>query len=234
MTTRRAGALLSTIRGWASRRDACEASDQELLERFLRSREQTAFATLVGRHGPRVLGVCRRVLGRADDAFQATFLVLVRKASAIRPGGRVGNWLYGVACRTAREARRLAMRRRAKEAKAIPPKEAPEDGWTELRPLLDREIARLPDKYRAVLVLCDLEGKGRKEAAEQLHLPEGTVASRQARARAMLAKRLARHGLAVTGGPLSAVLPQRRPGARAVQPFVLPRRLAAVVSALQR
>src|SRR4051812_25877996 len=185
-------------------------ADSELLERFVCCKDEDAFETLMRRHGPMVLGVCRRILGHthdAEDAFQATFLVLVRKAASIRPRSQVGNWLHGVARRTALVAKRLDTRQRAREAKAVPRAENPDDLWTDLRPLLDEEIARLPEKHRAVLVLCDLEGQGRKEAAEQLGVPEGTVASRLARARATLAKRLARHGHAVTGGALVVMLP---------------------------
>jgi RNA polymerase sigma factor (sigma-70 family) len=171
-----------------------------------------------------VLGVCRRLLGNshdAEDAFQATFLVLVRKAASIRPAGMVGNWLYGVAHRTALEARRSAARRRAKEAQVAPRTEAPEDTLAHLRPLLDQELPRLPDKYRAVLVLCDLEGRTRKEAAQQLGLPEGTTASRLSRARTILAKRLTRQGVALSGGTLAAVLAQEAVSASAPPSLVV-------------
>src|SRR6516164_94852 len=149
-------------------------TDTELLQRFTGRHEEAAFAALVERHGPMVLGVCRRVLQDAhdaEDAFQATFLVLVRKAASVRPREKVGNWLYGVAYRTAREARALAARRRGRERQVtdMPEPEAPaEDGWAELRPLLDQELSRLPDKYRTPIVLCELEGKTHKEAARQL------------------------------------------------------------------
>jgi RNA polymerase sigma factor (sigma-70 family) len=157
-----------------------------------------------------VLGVCRRVLRHrhdAEDAFQATFLVLARKAASVRPRDRVGNYLYGVAYRTALEARRSAARRRLKEACAPPRVEQPaDDTWAELRPVLDRELAGLPEKYRAPLVLCDLEGRTRKEAARQLGWREGTLSGRLARARVLLARRLGRHGVGVAGGALAAVL----------------------------
>src|SRR5436853_7824911 len=119
-----------------------------------------------------VLGVCRRVLSSphdAEDAFQATFLVFVRKAAAIAKRELLANWLYGVAFHTARAARSAAGRRRAKEAKAVPRPQPPDErDWHDLQPLLDEELSRLPDKYRAVVVLCDLEGKSRPEAARQL------------------------------------------------------------------
>src|SRR5207249_1961052 len=121
-----------------------------------------------------------------------TFLVLVRKAASIKPRRMVGNWLYGVAYRTALEAKRAAAKRRIKERQVRPMPEsqaAGEELWSGLQPILDRELSRLPDKCRAVVLLCDLEGKTRREAATQLDLPEGTVASRLARARAILAKR---------------------------------------------
>jgi RNA polymerase sigma factor (sigma-70 family) len=189
--------------------DATGFADVDLLKRYVEQRDEAAFAALLRRHGPMVLGVCRRVLHNghdAEDAFQATFLVLVRKAAALRAPGMLGNWLYGVAYRTALEARKLAAKRRAKEALVAPPKETPQDAWADLRPRLDQEIQRLPAKYRAVLVLCDLEGKTRKEAAGHLGWPEGTVASRLAGARALLAKRLTRYGLAISSGTLPVVL----------------------------
>ena len=158
-----------------------------------------------------VWGVCRRVLQQhdAEDAFQATFLVLVRKAAAVVPRERVGNWLYGVAHQTALQARRNATRRSAREKQVTQMPEravAEQDLWPDLQPLLDRELSPLPYTYREVIVLCDLEGKTRKEVARQLGLPEGTVGSRLARARVMLAKRLARRGVASSGGALAAVL----------------------------
>ena len=191
------------------RRDAAGAADAALLDGYLDRRDEAAFAALVRRHGPMVWGVCRRVLGNAadaEDAFQATFLVLVRKAATVRPRAMVGNWLYGVACRTARDARRAAASRRAKEAAVVPRTPPPEADRADLRAALDEELERLPAKSRAVLVLSDLEGRTRAEVARQLGWPEGTVASRLGRARATLAGRLARHGLAVSAGSLGTLL----------------------------
>jgi RNA polymerase sigma factor (sigma-70 family) len=195
-------------------------ADAQLLTRFLDGHDQAAFAALVRRHGPMVLGVCKRVLGHhqdAEDAFQATFLVLVRRAAAVARREAVASFLYGVACRTALRARAQAARRRVTERQldrlphpAVAPPEAQD--W---RPVLDRELGRLPEKYRAALVLCELEGRPRREAARELGLPEGTLASRLATARQMLARRLARCGLTLSGGALAAALAE---GAAAAVP----------------
>jgi len=191
-----------------------DRTDGQLLEDYIRRRDEAAFADLVWRHGPMVWGVCRRVLCNyhdAEDAFQATFLVLVRKATSILPREMVANWLYGVAHQTALKARATAATRKGRERQVATmpePAVAEHDRRHDLHALLDQELSWLPNKYRAVLVLCDLEGKTRKEAAQQLGVPEGTVAGQLARARAMLAKRMARHGLAVSSGALTAVLSQ--------------------------
>jgi RNA polymerase sigma factor (sigma-70 family) len=191
-----------------------------------------------------VWGVCCRVLRDphdADDAFQATFLVLVRKAATVRPRHAVGTWLYGVAYRTALKARSAAARRRVKErqaaacrSRAVPESTGPETGL-----LLDQAIHRLPEQYRAVVVLCDLEGATRKEAARRLGWPEGTVAGRLARARTLLARRLARCGLsaplvalAAAGGNSTAGTPALPPLAAAAQ-AVTPR-AAALAGAVVR
>jgi RNA polymerase sigma factor (sigma-70 family) len=195
-------------------RDGAGLTDGQLLEDYISRRDESALAALVQRHGPMVWGVCCRVLGNyhdAEDAFQATFLVLVRKATSIGSRDLLANWLYRVARQTAWNARATAARRRARERQVteIPESEVvPQEVWHDLQPLLDQELSRLPDKYRIPLVLCDLEGKSRKEAAQQLGCPEGTVAGRVARARVMLAKRLARHGVVLSGGGLAAVLSQ--------------------------
>jgi RNA polymerase sigma factor (sigma-70 family) len=184
-----------------------ELSDAQLLERFVRARDESAFAALLWRHGPMVLGVCRRLLGHthdAEDAFQATFLVLVRKAAGLRRPALVGNWLYGVACRTARQARTAAARRQARERAAARP-EAREEPMNDWRPVLDQALHLLPDRYRAAIVLCDLEGKSYREAALALGCAEGTLAARLSRGRALLARRLGRQGVAL-GGPALATL----------------------------
>jgi RNA polymerase sigma factor (sigma-70 family) len=193
-------------------REGAGLTDGQLLENFLSHRDEAAVAALVRRHGPMVWGVCRRVLPNyhdAEDAFQATFLVLVRKAGSIQPREMVANWLYGVARRTALKARATVARRKEREtlvAEMPEPAVTAQELWRDLRPLLDEELSRLPDKYRIAIVLCDLEGKTRKEAARHLGLPEGTLSGRLTRGRAMLAKRLARHGLAVSNGALAVVL----------------------------
>jgi RNA polymerase sigma factor (sigma-70 family) len=167
-----------------------------------------------------VLGVCRRALPQpqdAEDAFQATFLVLAQKAASVSPREMVGNWLYGVARTTALRARAANARRRARErlVRDLPePRPARGCPWDDLRPLLDQELARLPEKYRAPLVLCCLEDRPRREVARQLHIPEGTLSSRLTAARRALAKRLARHGLALSGASGTAALSQAAAQAR--------------------
>jgi RNA polymerase sigma-70 factor (ECF subfamily) len=204
--------FLHNLRRAALRRDEAGLSDGQLLDAYIRGREEAAFTALVGRHGPMVWGVCRRVLGEegdAEDAFQAAFLVLVRKAASIVPREMVANFLYGVARQTAVKAKAMAVKRKAREKqmKAMPePIAAEQSDEHDLLPLLDQELSRLPDKYRSAIVLCDLEGKSYKETARQLGCPEGTLSARLARGRALLAKRLTRHGLAVSGGGLTAAL----------------------------
>src|SRR6516225_967649 len=207
--------FLRQLRRTALLSDGWGMTDGQLLERFVARRDEAAFAALVRRHGPMVLGVCRRVLGHvqdAEDAFQAAFLVLARKAASVGQRELVGNWLYGVTYRTALDARAAATRRRTRERQvsAMPEPEAVDgvDVWTDLRPLLDRELNRLPDKYRVPVVLCDLEGRPRKEVAQQLGIPEGTLSGRLTTGRRTLARRLARHGLAPSGGALTAALTQ--------------------------
>lgn len=204
--------VLLQFRRTALAQDRSGLTDGQLLDCFVARRDEAAFEALVRRHGPMVLGVCRRVAGHvqdAEDAFQATFLVLVRKAASLQVRELVGNWLYGVACRTALKARTASARRRAKERQVqdMPrPADAPGDVWEHVQPLLDAELERLPEKYRVPVVLCELEGRSRKDVAQQLGLPEGTLSSRLAAARRMLAKRLGRRGLALSGGALASML----------------------------
>jgi RNA polymerase sigma-70 factor (ECF subfamily) len=173
-------------------------ANANLLERFARRRDEAAFAALVRRHGPLVLSVCRRVLRHeqdAEDAFQATFLVLARKAGSIRKRESVGSWLYGVAYRIARKAKASKARQPVQLTKLreIAAAESSHEWMTyELRALLDQEVNRLPDKYRLPFVMCYVEGKTNKEAAQQLRCPVGTLASRLVRACARLRGRLTR------------------------------------------
>jgi RNA polymerase sigma factor (sigma-70 family) len=188
-------------------------TDGQLLGRFVATRDEAAFAALVRRHGPMVLAVCRRVLRDfhlAEDAFQATFLVLARKASSVAVGHSLGGWLHGVAYHTALRAGAALGRRRSRERPmsdvphpAVLPPEAHD--WL---PLLDQELSHLPEKYRAAIVLCDLEGRSRREASRQVGISEGTLSSRLARGRALLAKRLTRCGVALSGGALAVALAQ--------------------------
>jgi len=190
--------LLDPVRRLVDTEFGVGFSDGKLLERFLQCRDQQAFATLVYRHGPMVHGVCRRIVGNAhdaDDAFQATFLVLVRRGDTVQPRDMVGPWLYGVAFRTALAARHRAVRRLAREkpldaasdlaatATTIP---GPDGAWLEL----DRAIHRLPEIYRRPVVLCELLGTPRREAARLLGVAEGTLSSRLASARKRLARQL--------------------------------------------
>lgn len=187
-------------------------SDDELLRRFVSSGDQDALAALVRRHAEMVWGVCDRLLRAhhdAEDAFQATFLVLVRKAAHV-PRGAVAGWLYGVARQTAIRSRATAAKQRLRETQAPAVLEAidPARNDFDRNAALDEEVGRLPEHYRTVLVLCDLEGMTRKEAARQLDVPEGSVASRLARARELLAKRLTRRGVTVSAAMVPATLSQ--------------------------
>jgi RNA polymerase sigma factor (sigma-70 family) len=208
--------LVETLRGWAAG-GSDERSDGELLERFA-AHDGDAFASLVRRHGPLVWGVCRRVLRReqdAEDAFQATFLVLARGASSVRRRESVRSWLYGVALRVALRARDQASRRR--EAPPVEVLTRAEDAFAaanraELALVLDEEVGRLPERYRLPLVLCYLLGRTNDEAARELGCPRGTVAVRLARARDRLRRRLLLRGLGPAGAlPLmpSPALPPR-------------------------
>jgi RNA polymerase sigma factor (sigma-70 family) len=212
LATGQASEVIRQVRRALLLRDGAGLTDGQLLQDFIGRRDEAALAALVRRHGRMVWGVCRRVLHNhhdAEDAFQATFLVLVRKAASIGARELLANWLYGVARRTALKARATNAKRKARErqvAEMPEPAATGPDLWDDVQPLLDQELSRLPDAYRAVLVLCDLEGKTRKEAARHLGLPEGTVGSRLARARAMLAERLTRRGVALSGGALAALV----------------------------
>ena len=189
-------------------------TDGQLLDSFVRQKDEAALAALVRRHGPMIWGVCSRLLRchqDAEDAFQATFLVLVQKAATLPNKEMVGHWLFGVARQTAVRMRAIAAKRSVRERPMSATLEpaATDQPLNDLKPFLDEEVSRLPVKYGAVIIFCDLEGKTRKEAARQLGVPEGTVASRLATARAMLAKRLTQRGVVLSGAALAVVLSQQ-------------------------
>jgi RNA polymerase sigma factor (sigma-70 family) len=180
-------------------------TDEQLIEQFLagvRDEAESAFEVLVRRHGPMVMGVCRQVLNRhqdAEEAFQATFLALARKAGTIQNRGVLGCWLYEVAHRSAVRVRVQAARRRwlprMTDGAAEPGEPEAAAIRNELRPILDAELDRLPEKYRTLVIQCYLEGKTNEEVARLLHCPIGTVKGRLSRARGMLRQRLSQTGL---------------------------------------
>jgi RNA polymerase sigma factor (sigma-70 family) len=192
-----------------------EATDGGLLTRFIQTKDETAFAELVRRLGPMVLGVCRRITSDshlAEDAFQAAFIVLAQRANDVRPREGLRGWLYGVAVRTAKRARAVSIHHRAHEI-AVPslpdrPAELAESSDTDAIRVLDEEVGALPDLLRIAVVLCELEGQSRKDVAEKLRIPEGTLSSRLAAARKRLAERLRQRGIILSAAGLSAALAQ--------------------------
>jgi RNA polymerase sigma factor (sigma-70 family) len=203
------GAIVRQFQVLFGGRALATAGDAELLERFLNRHDNEsasiAFEALLHRHGPMVLRVCRSILRNdndVDDAFQATFLVLIKRASSVRQRDSAASWLYGVALRVASAARVASARRRVFERRgaeiAAQTRSASTTPWeaTEVRALLSEELERLPERFRATVVLCHLQGLTHEEAAHLLHLPVGTVRSRLSRAREKLKERLARRGLA--------------------------------------
>jgi RNA polymerase sigma factor (sigma-70 family) len=201
------------------------ASDAELLRRFAGDRDAVAFELLVRRHGPMVQGVCRRLLRNehdVEDAFQATFLALVRKARSVGRGEALGAWLHTVAYRVSLAVCADRRRRREQPMAELPSSAAPSDpyteaAWRELRSVLDHEVARLPRRYREPFVLCCLSGKTNAEASQELGCPVGTVESRLARARARLRQALLHRGFAPAAVTLAAV-----PATSKASPTVLP------------
>jgi RNA polymerase sigma factor (sigma-70 family) len=232
MATGQLKTVLGYLHRTAGMHPAAGLTDGELLECFLDQRDEAAFELLVRRHGSMVLGVCRRILPNlqdAEDAVQATFLVLVRRAAVV-PRQKVGGWLHEVACRTAWASRRLLLRRRAisKQVNELPhPTASPVEPGEDLRLLLDQELDRLPEKYRLLLILCDLEGRTRRDVARQLSIPDGTLSNRLSVARQRLARQLARRGLTLSVGAVASLLV---PEARAHLPEAL---VASVVSLAQ-
>ena len=176
------------------------ASDTQLLDRFVRDRDDAAFTELVRRHGPLVLGVCRRVIPDrhlADDAFQAAFVVLARKAESVQPADKLASWLYGVSYKVALRARTMAGRRAKHETltATLPDTPVPPDPVDD--GVLDAEIAKLPVIYRDAVVLCELQGVSRYDAAKTLGILEGTLSSRLAKARKLLAIALGHRGVTI-------------------------------------
>lgn len=212
-------------------------TDGQLLERYVGQGDEAAFELLLWRHGAMVLNVCRRILydeHDAEDAFQATFLAFVRKARSIVRRDAVAGWLYRVAYRVAVEARNKAQKRAQREkqgAANLASEAAPEAGWHELRPLLDEEMLRLPERLRLPLVLCYLEGKTNEEAARQLGCPPGTIFSRLARGRELLRHRLTRRGLVISTGILTTLLSQNAASAAVSSLLIHPTFKAALLFA---
>jgi zinc protease len=217
MATGHRGAVIEGVRRVFTAGPVAALREGQLVDRLLRSGDEAAFEAIVQRHGPMVLGVCRRILDDphdVDDAFQATFLVLIQNARAIRDRGVLSTWLHGVARRVAVRAKVNARRRRSRERAiveelVVTPSRDDLAETNEIRSLIDAEISRLPERFRAPVVLCDLEGQSHEEAAERLRCPVGTVKSRHSRARDQLRARLARRGLAPSAMLLSSVLASR-------------------------
>jgi RNA polymerase sigma factor (sigma-70 family) len=211
--------VLRYLRHLSGEEASVEQSDGQLLQRFIAQREERAFAAILQRYGALVYGVCRHVLREphdAEDAFQATFLVLARKAATIRRHESLAAWLHRVALNLARMARTSTARRRAHEKEAVLMAQArsvDEEALRDWQPVLHEEVDRLPEKYRVPVVLCYLEGRTHGEAAQELGWSLGTVKGRLARARDLLRTRLARRGLALSAGALAPALAQSVAGA---------------------
>jgi RNA polymerase sigma factor (sigma-70 family) len=204
--------VLCHLHGLRQTQALAEAPDAQLVEWFARRHEEEPFVALLGRHGPMVWAVARRVLANvqdAEDVFQATFLVLARKADSVRKAGSVGSWLHGVAHRLALKARLQQTRRRSRERRAADmrqPRRLGETPWSEVQAALDTALGELPEKYRAALVLCYLEGKTQEEAARQFGCLLATLRARVARGRKLLRDRLAKGGLTLSTAGLAALL----------------------------
>jgi RNA polymerase sigma factor (sigma-70 family) len=219
--------VLQHLRRLLGPRGASGLTDAQLLERFVTAHDEAAFEVLVWRHAVLVMSVCRRVLHHeqdAEDAFQATFLAFARKAGSVGKRQALSSWLYKVAYRVALAVRARAARRARQETPLV---EAPVDKhtdrvlWRDLRPVLDEEVSGLPDKYRVPFLLCCLEGLTTAQAAQQIGCPQGTVATRLARARERLRVRLTRRGLALSGATFAPVLAPEAAGATVSGPLAL-------------
>ena len=219
-----------------------DLADDEIVDRFLSGDETDsdhAFRTLVERHGPMVLGVCRQVLDHeadAEDAFQLTFLVLARKVASVRNRAILGAWLHEVAYRTAVKTRVKIIRRRSLERQSVsmspsefvPDRQHQDAAWNELRPVLHDEVRRLPDKYRIPIILSYLEGRTNEEVAALLHWPVGTVKGRLSRARALLQSRLVRRGVTLSAAFLLSTLADGAVFAEVVPPELVTRTMRMI------
>jgi RNA polymerase sigma factor (sigma-70 family) len=228
--------FMQMLRRAAARHARDEQADAELLARFVRQRDETAFEVLVHRHGPMVWSVCRRLLTRtedAEDAFQAAFVVLLRRAGSIRDGSLLGNWLYGVAYRVAVRARARAARRAAREKQGMrtEPTATATETTTDWQHLLHKEVFCLPMKYRLPIMMCYLNGKTNEEAAAALGWPVGTVKGRLSRARELLRVRLGRRVVCLAGAALTGTLSAARLDA-AVPPSLMQSTLRGAVTGM--
>jgi RNA polymerase sigma factor (sigma-70 family) len=200
--------IIRLLGGQVNALDPGGLTDDDLLRRWLASRDEAAFEALLWRHAGAVFGVCYRVLGdahEAEDATQAAFLALARRANSIGRRQAVASWLFTVAYRAALRARTLRSRSTALDSQildALPARFVDDPTWRDLRPALDEEINRLPERYRAPFVLCHVEGRSNEEAARELGCPVGTVHSRLARARKRLRGQLTKRG--ITLAPVAA------------------------------
>jgi RNA polymerase sigma factor (sigma-70 family) len=225
--------VIQRLRRAAAPPGAGGLTDADLLRRWVAHRDEAAFEALLWRHAAAVLGVCRRVLHdahEAEDAAQAAFLALARKARSIGRRQAVAAWLYTVAYRAALRARSRRPRAAVPlhDLSALPARPAEDPAWRDLRPVLDEEISRLPDRFRAPFVLCHVEGRTNEEAARELGCPVGTVLSRLARARQRLRARLTRRGVTLTAAALTAALAGE--AAEAAVPGVLVRTAVAAAA----
>jgi RNA polymerase sigma factor (sigma-70 family) len=217
-----------------------ELPDRDLLDRFVSACDEGAFTVLIERHGPMVLGVCRRALPNfhdAEDACQATFLVLARKAASVRKKTSLSNWLHGVACRAAANLKRDHARRRTRERGVDPP--APKDpaaevSWREVQAILDEELQRLPARYRAPMILCYLDGMTRDEAARRLGVSPTTLHGRLERARGLLRQYLTKRNLTLGSAMSAAVLAESVAQAALAPTFVVSSTKAAMLLAAGR
>src|SRR5262245_4809911 len=228
------GVVVRHLHRLAGSPDAEEPSDTLLLERFADG-EESAFAALIRRHGPMVLGVCRRVLRDrtdAEDAFQATFLILFRRARFLGRPGSLAGYLYTVAYHVALKGRAETVRRQrcAREVRQMRPVQTnPDELWGDLGPVLDEELNGLPERYREAVVVCYLQGRTNEEAARLLGCPAGTVKSRLSRARDLLRTRLTRRGITLSTGLLGAALAEQ--AAPAVPPALVETGVQTIVLA---